>query len=103
MFIIKFKPPIQNYYNTENHSENYNKRFNSHLITKPTIIKLINILTIEENAIANEYLEIVNERFITKREIIGPSDYMSCLPYYIEKNEELKGNSNSDKKKRIEI
>ena len=28
---------------------------------------------------------------------------MSCLPYFIEKNEELKGNSNSNKKKRIEI
>ena len=45
----------------------------------------------------------MNEGFITKRKRIGPSDYMSCLPYFIEKNEELKGNSNSDKKKRIEI
>ena len=103
MFIIKFKPPIWNYYNTENHSENYHKRLNSYYTTKPTIIKLINILIIEENAIANEYLEIVNERFITERKRIGPSDYMSCLPYYIEKNEELKGNSYSDKKRKIEI
>ena len=107
-FIIKFKPPIRNYYNTENHRtnnacENYNKKLNSYFTTKPTIIKLINILTIEGNAISNEYLEIVNKGFITKRKRIGPSDYMSCLPYFIEKNEELKGNSNSDKKKRIEI
>jgi hypothetical protein len=108
MFIIKFKPPMWNYYNTENNRtnnacENYNKSLNSYFTTKPTIIKLINILTIEENAISNEYSEIVNEGFITKRKRIGPSDYMSCLPYFIEKNEELKGNSNSDKKKRIEI
>ena len=67
MFIIKFKPPIWNYYNTENHSENYHKRLNSYYTTKPTIIKLINILIIEENAIANEYLEIVNEGYLTKR------------------------------------
>ena len=108
MFIIKFKPPMWNYYNTENNRtnnacENYNKSLNSYFTTKPTIIKLINILSIEENVISNEYSEIVNEGFITKRKRIGPSDYMSCLPYFIEKNDELKGNSNSDKKKRIEI
>ncbi len=54
-----------NYYNTENHRtnntcENYNKRLNSYFTTKPTIIKLINILKIEENELSNEYLEIVN-------------------------------------------
>ncbi len=41
----------------------------------------------------------MNEGFITKRKRIGPSDYISCLPYFIEKNGEFKGNSNSDKKK----
>ena len=61
-----------NYYNTESHRtnnacKNYNKRLNSYFTTKPTIIKLINILTIEENAISNEYLEIVNEGYLTKR------------------------------------
>ena len=71
MFIIKFKPPMWNYYYSENHRtnnacENSNKRLNSFFITKPTIQKLINILTIEENAISNKYLEIVNEGFITK-------------------------------------
>ena len=39
MFIIKFKPPMWNYYNTENHRtnnacENYNKRLNSYFTTK---------------------------------------------------------------------
>ena len=28
---------------------------------------------------------------------------MPCLPYFIEKNEELKGNSNSDKKKKMKF
>ena len=44
MFIIKFKPPMWNYYNTEIHRtnnayENYNKRLNSYFKTKPTLIK----------------------------------------------------------------
>ena len=43
MFIIKFKPPMWNYYNTENHRtnnayENYNKRLNSYFTAKPNII-----------------------------------------------------------------
>lgn len=99
MFIIKFKPPMWNYYNTESHRTNnecgnYNKRLNSYF----TPIKLINILTTEDNSISNKYLEMVNECFLTKRKRKGPSDYMSCLPYFFEKNDELKGDINSEKK-----
>ena len=65
MFIIKFITPMWNYYSIKSHRtnnayENYNKRLNSYFTTKPTIIKLINILKIEENELSNEYLEIVN-------------------------------------------
>ena len=81
----------------------YYKRLNSNFTKKPTIIELINILSIEENSLSNEYLEIVNECFITKRKIIGPSDYMSCLPYFIKKNKELKINSNCDKKRELKF
>ena len=47
MFIIKFRPPMWNYYNTEIHRtnnacENYNKRLNSYFTTKQTIIKNFN-------------------------------------------------------------
>ena len=44
----------------------------------------------------------MNKGFIAKRKRIGPSDYMSCL-LFIEKNEELKGNSNSDKKREMKF
>jgi len=45
----------------------------------------------------------VNEGIVTKRKRIGPRDYMSCLPYFIEKNEELKENKNSDKKRELKF
>ena len=64
MFIKKFTPDMWNYYNqetnrTNNACESYNKKLNSYFISKPTIIKLINILTIEEESIFKEYSNII--------------------------------------------
>ena len=78
-----------NYYNqeanrTNNAWENYNKKLNFYFNSKPTIIKLINILTIEEESIFKEYSNIINEGLMSKRRRFGPRDYISCLPYFIE-------------------
>ena len=108
MFIKKFTPDMCNYYNketnrTNNACESYNKKLNSYFNSKPTIIKLINILTIEEESIFKEYSNIINEGLMSKRRRFGPSDYISCLPYFIEKEKDLKGSNASIRKKRLEI
>ena len=54
-----------NYFNTDKKRTNnackaYNKTLNSYFISKPTIIKLINILSIEEDSLFKAYSTIVN-------------------------------------------
>ena len=108
IYINKFKPELWNYFKLENNRtnnacESYNKTLNSYFATKPTIIKLINILSLEENLLREEYTGIINEGFISKRKRLGPNDYFCCLPYFIEKENELKGDTDSIRKKRIDI
>ena len=72
-----------NYFNTETHRTNnvceaYNRKLKSYFNSKPTIIKLINILTVEEETLFKEYSRIVLDGFISKRSKIGYSDYISC-------------------------
>ena len=60
-----------NYFNTDEHRTNnvyeaYNKRLNSYFNSKPTILKLINILTIEEEALVKEYYGIISEGYFIK-------------------------------------
>jgi len=38
---------------------------------------------------------------MSKRRRFGPSDYISCLPYFIEKEKDLKGSNASIIKKKI--
>ena len=64
ILIKKFTPDMWNYYNqetnrTNNACESYNKKLNSYFNSKSTIIKLINILTIEEESIFKEYSNII--------------------------------------------
>ena len=73
-----------NYFNTDknrtnNACEAYNKTLYSYFISKPTIIKLINILSIEEDSLFKAYSTIAKKGFISKKRKIGPSDYISCL------------------------
>ena len=79
----------QETHNTNNVCEAY-KSLNSYFNSKPIILKLINILTIEEEELFKDYSKIVCEGFISKKRRLGPSDYICCLPYFIDKEKELK-------------
>ena len=59
---------------TNNSCEAYNKRLNSYFNAKPTIIKLNNILTIEEEALVKEYSAIISEGYLSKRKKRGLSE-----------------------------
>ena len=52
---------------TNNVCESYNKTLNSYLVAKPTTIKLINILSAEENLLRKDYKDIANGGFLSKR------------------------------------
>ena len=86
-----------------NSCESYIKTLNSYFFEKPTIIKLINILSAEENLLRKDYTDIANGGFVSKRKRAGPSDYICCLPYFIEKENEIKRSTDTTRKKRIEI
>ena len=49
------------------------KTLNSYFFAKPTIIKLINILSAEENLLRKDNTDIVNGGFVSKRKRAGPS------------------------------
>ena len=69
--------------------EAYNKTIKVYFNSKPTIVKLIKILSIEEDILFKRYSIIAKVWFISKRRIIGPNDYISCLPYFIDIEKEL--------------
>ena len=108
MIYKQISPNIWNYYNQEKHKTNnaceaYNKSLNYYFNSKPTIIKLIIILTIEEEALFKDYSKMVYEDFISKQRRLGPSYYICYLPYFIDKEKEIKGSNSSIRKKRLEI
>ena len=54
---------------------------NSYFNSKPAIIKLINILSVEENAIFKEYTKTVIEGYLQREEKLALS--IKCLIYHI--------------------
>lgn len=80
MFITKFPLEMWNYFNTENHRtnnsfKNYNRILNSYFNSKAKIIKLINILVVDEELIFKEY----SEKYVMD---IYPREE-ELVPYYL--------------------
>ena len=92
----------QYYLRTNNPCEGFNNKLNSFFAKKPTFYRLINVLAKEELLVKNEYEDLIFNGFgkICK---LGGGDYYSCLIYYKDKDEEIKGNSISSKNKRLKL
>ena len=61
------------------------KTLNSYFFAKPTIIKLIDILSDEENLLRKDNTDIVNGGFVSKRKIAGSSGYMFVFHILLKK------------------
>ncbi len=118
---------------TNNVCEGYNNRINGFFSQKPTLWQLINHLSSPDIVHTRTFITTLsggvdyvrrtqrvnilsNEEKIIKKNYEGDvefglkkikyydgGDYISCLPYFIENYESIKGNSEADKKEKLKI
>ncbi len=89
---------------TNNPCEGFNNRLNSYFSKKPTFYNLINVLAREELLMKKDYEMSITNGFKKCYKIAnGPGEYLDFLPYYIEKEELIRGSGLKAKKEKINL
>ena len=105
--VFTFDIEFWNYFNqyrlrTNNPCEGFNNKLNSYFDKKPTFYNLINILAREELLVKKETENTIINGF-KKLCRIGPSEYYELVQYFIEKENDIKGNTLKSKKEKINL